>query len=152
MKTLKSQLIPPASRTPASLADQIECSPHALNVRDLMAFLKVSDQTIYRMIADQTIPFLTVRNSYRFDPKQIAECAATSSLSPAHAVEASPSRTISVSRMREIPTRFMVTSEILNCGVRSAGRPVEVSRKGTLRRHHCQPGCSFWPPPGLATL
>jgi hypothetical protein len=59
MKTLKSQLIPQASRTPASPADQIECSPHALKVRDLMAFLKVSDQTIYRMIADQTIPFLT---------------------------------------------------------------------------------------------
>jgi excisionase family DNA binding protein len=44
-----------------------------LNVRELMAILRVSDQTIYRMIADGTIPFLTVRNSYRFDPKQIAE-------------------------------------------------------------------------------
>jgi excisionase family DNA binding protein len=37
-----------------------------------MAILQVSDQTIYRMIADKTIPFLTIRNSYRFDPKQIA--------------------------------------------------------------------------------
>jgi excisionase family DNA binding protein len=73
MNTLKAKLITSASRTPASIADQVECTPHALNVRDLMVILRVSDQTIYRMIADQTIPFLTVRNSYRFDPKQIAE-------------------------------------------------------------------------------
>jgi excisionase family DNA binding protein len=57
----------------AGIADRIECIPHALTVRELKAILQVSDQTIYRMIADQTIPFLTVRNSYRFDPKQIAE-------------------------------------------------------------------------------
>ena len=56
-----------------SIADRIESMPHALTVRELKALLQVSDQTIYRMIADQTIPFLTVRNSYRFDPKQIAE-------------------------------------------------------------------------------
>jgi excisionase family DNA binding protein len=56
-----------------SIADRIECIPHALTARELKAILQVSDQTIYRMIADQTIPFLTVRNSYRFDPKQIAE-------------------------------------------------------------------------------
>jgi excisionase family DNA binding protein len=56
-----------------SIASRIECIPHALTVRELTAILQVSDQTIYRMIADKTIPFLTVRNSYRFDPKQIAE-------------------------------------------------------------------------------
>jgi len=56
-----------------SIPDRIECIPHALTVRELVAILQVSDQTIYRMIADQTIPYLTVRNSYRFDPKQIAE-------------------------------------------------------------------------------
>lgn len=56
-----------------SIPDRIERIPHALTVRELMAILQVSDQTIYRMIADQTIPYLTVRNSYRFDPKQIAE-------------------------------------------------------------------------------
>jgi excisionase family DNA binding protein len=52
----------------------------ALTARELKELLQVSDQTIYRMIADQTIPFLTVRNSYRFDPKQIAEwlCGAPS--------------------------------------------------------------------------
>jgi excisionase family DNA binding protein len=73
MKMPKAELIISASQTRASIADQIERTQHALNVRDLMAILQVSDQTIYRMIADQTIPFLTVRNSYRFDPKQIAE-------------------------------------------------------------------------------
>ena len=57
----------------AGISERIERLPHALTVRELKAFLQVSDQTIYRMIADQTIPFLTVRNSYRFDPKQIAE-------------------------------------------------------------------------------
>jgi excisionase family DNA binding protein len=56
-----------------SIANRIEGIPHALTVRELMAILQVSDQTIYRMIADKTIPFLTVRNSYRFDPKLIAE-------------------------------------------------------------------------------
>ena len=56
-----------------SIADRIERMPHALTVRELKALLQVSDQTIYRMIADQTIPFMTLRNSYRFDPKQIAE-------------------------------------------------------------------------------
>jgi excisionase family DNA binding protein len=56
-----------------ALTDRIERMPHALTVRELKTLLQVSDQTIYRMIADQTIPFLTVRNSYRFDPKQIAE-------------------------------------------------------------------------------
>lgn len=56
----------------ACITDQIERMPHALTVRELAALLQVSDQTIYRMIADQTIPFLTIRNSYRFDPKQIA--------------------------------------------------------------------------------
>lgn len=55
------------------ITDRIEGMPHALTVRELKALLQVSDQTIYRMIADHTIPFLTVRNSYRFDPKQIAE-------------------------------------------------------------------------------
>jgi excisionase family DNA binding protein len=55
------------------ITDRIERMPHALTVRELKTLLQVSDQTIYRMIADKTIPFLTVRNSYRFDPKQIAE-------------------------------------------------------------------------------
>jgi excisionase family DNA binding protein len=58
---------------PASIADQIERMPHAMTVRELTAILQVSDQTIYRMIADQTIPFFLVRGSYRFDPKRIAE-------------------------------------------------------------------------------
>lgn len=57
----------------ARITDRIERMPHALTVRELKELLQVSDQTIYRMIADKTIPFLTVRNSYRFDPKQIAE-------------------------------------------------------------------------------
>lgn len=47
----------------AGITDRIERMPHALTVRELTALLQVSDQTIYRMIADQTIPFLTVRNS-----------------------------------------------------------------------------------------
>ena len=59
--------------TVVSLADRIEGTRHALTVRELMAILQVSDQTIYRMIADQTIPFFLVRGSYRFDPKKIAE-------------------------------------------------------------------------------
>jgi len=58
---------------PARITDRIERMPHALTVRELKELLQVSDQTIYRMIADKTIPFLIVRNSYRFDPKQIAE-------------------------------------------------------------------------------
>jgi excisionase family DNA binding protein len=57
----------------ATIADQIEQVPHALTVRDLKRILQVSDQTIYRMIADQTVPFFLVRGSYRFDPKRIAE-------------------------------------------------------------------------------
>ena|SRR2546425_2570059 len=59
--------------TPASIADRVECMPRALTVRELMTMLQVSDQTIYRMIADQAIPFFLVRGSYRFDPKRIAE-------------------------------------------------------------------------------
>ena len=58
---------------PARIPDRIERMPHALTVRELKELLQVSDQTIYRMIADKTIPFLTVRSSYRFDPRQIAE-------------------------------------------------------------------------------
>ena len=57
----------------ATIADQVEHIPHALTVRDLKAILQVSDQTIYRMVADQTVPYFLVRRSYRFDPKQIAE-------------------------------------------------------------------------------
>jgi excisionase family DNA binding protein len=56
-----------------ALADQIERTPYALTVRELMAILQVSDQTIYRMVRDLTIPFFLVRGSYRFDPKKIAE-------------------------------------------------------------------------------
>ena len=67
--------------TLASLADRIECTPHALTVRELMTILRVSDQTIYRMCADQTIPFFLVRGSYRFDPKEIAEWLRKRSLS-----------------------------------------------------------------------
>jgi len=59
--------------TPASIADRVERIPHALTVRELMAILRVSNQTIYRMCTDQTIPFFLVRGSYRFDPKRIAE-------------------------------------------------------------------------------
>ena len=59
--------------TLTSIADRIERIPHALTARELMTILQVSDQTIYRMIADQTIPFFLVRGSYRFDPKRIAE-------------------------------------------------------------------------------
>jgi len=59
--------------TLTSIADRIERIPHALTVRELMAILRVSNQTIYRMCTDQTIPFFLVRGSYRFDPKRIAE-------------------------------------------------------------------------------
>jgi excisionase family DNA binding protein len=59
--------------TLTNIADRIERMPHALAVRELAIILQVSDQTIYRMIADQAIPFFLVRGSYRFDPKQIAE-------------------------------------------------------------------------------
>jgi excisionase family DNA binding protein len=55
-----------------SIADQIERMTHVLTVGELAALLQVSDQTIYRMIGDQTIPFFLVRGSYRFDPRQIA--------------------------------------------------------------------------------
>jgi excisionase family DNA binding protein len=57
----------------ATIADQVERIPHALTVRDLKAILQVSDQTIYRMIADQTVPFFLVRGSYRFDPMEIGK-------------------------------------------------------------------------------
>jgi len=57
----------------SSIAEQVERMQHALTVRELISILRVSDQTIYRMIADHTIPFFLVRGSYRFDPKIIAE-------------------------------------------------------------------------------
>jgi len=58
---------------PADFAEQIERIPHALTVREMTEFLQVSDQTIYRMIGEHTVPFFLVRGSYRFDPKKIAE-------------------------------------------------------------------------------
>jgi len=58
---------------PASIVDRIERVTHALNVRELKAILRVSDQTIYRMIADHAIPVFLLRGCYRFDPKKIAE-------------------------------------------------------------------------------
>lgn len=54
------------------IADLIEKSPVALTVRDLADTLNLSGQTLYRMVSDQTIPFFTIRGSYRFDPKEIA--------------------------------------------------------------------------------
>src|SRR5207244_4672874 len=59
--------------TLTSIADRIERIPHALTVHELMAILRVSNQTIYRMCTDQTIPFFLVRRSYRFDQNVIAE-------------------------------------------------------------------------------
>jgi excisionase family DNA binding protein len=56
----------------ASIADEIERSPTALTVRDITKFLRVSDQTVYRMTLDGTIPFFRVRGAIRFDPKQIS--------------------------------------------------------------------------------
>ena len=53
----------------ASIADVIERSPNALKVRDLTKKLGVSDQTIYRMIDDHTIPYFRVRGAIRFDPQ-----------------------------------------------------------------------------------
>ena len=66
--------------TPASIADRVERIPHALTVRELKTILQCSDQTIYRLIADQVIPFFLVRSSYRFDPKKIAEWLRTRSM------------------------------------------------------------------------
>ncbi len=72
-RSAEAQAANETSGAGTALADRIECLPHALTVYDLVAILRVSDQTIYRMCTDQTIPFFLVRGSYRFDPKRIAE-------------------------------------------------------------------------------
>lgn len=56
----------------AGLADEIERSPNALTVADLSRFLKISDQTAYRMCLDGTIPHFRIRGSIRFDGKAVA--------------------------------------------------------------------------------
>jgi len=56
----------------STLADEIELLPNALTVRDITKRLRVSDQTVYRMILDQTIPYFRIRGVVRFDPREIA--------------------------------------------------------------------------------
>ena len=48
---------PPDQCQQRSVFECHDGSMNALNVRELKAILQVSDQTIYRMIADHTIPF-----------------------------------------------------------------------------------------------
>jgi len=48
---------PPDQCQQRSVFECHDGSMNALNVRELKAILRVSDQTIYRMIADHTIPF-----------------------------------------------------------------------------------------------
>ena len=59
--------------TLTSIADRIERIPHALTARELMTILQVSDQTIYRMIADQTISSVGMKESHSDGPRPSME-------------------------------------------------------------------------------
>ena len=56
-----------------SIAERLAQTGHALTVGDVARLLKVSDETVYRLIAAQMIPFFVVRGGYRFDPKAVAQ-------------------------------------------------------------------------------
>jgi excisionase family DNA binding protein len=58
--------------SPLSLADRIERFGHALNARQLAAFLAVSTIVIYKLAKSNRIPSFRIGTCVRFDPKAIA--------------------------------------------------------------------------------
>jgi excisionase family DNA binding protein len=43
----------------------------SMNVKDLAEYLSISEQTVYRMVAEREIPGFKIRGSLRFDREEI---------------------------------------------------------------------------------
>src|SRR5437762_14381733 len=56
----------------SSIADRLAHREDVLTVGELAKLLKISDQSIYRMISAGQVPAIAIRGIFRFDAQEIA--------------------------------------------------------------------------------